>query len=366
MSYCRSVVALLGAAVLLGACAGGGPLGTSSSADYRAGQAASAMPPLGSSAFIVDPVRPGSPTGTFVGQKVHQLRGDLVQLQQSIRQHSDQLQGIRARAVQDAQAYYGITAAINARLQVGTTPGNPVLLQTWNQAQAQLNQMDNNIAQMNELGNLMATDAALAGYLSDAITAAYQIPGAVDEDHRQLAILQGEVQQTGVIVDRVAAEVAADIARQRSYIVGERQSLHGLAQSIKEGELYGSSGGRDEGRRGRTAGHAAYGRDAFTPAAVTDGRRPLVIIRFDRADVDYEQPLYTAMSQALERRPSAMFDVVAVAPLGTVRGGAAGAKRNAERVLRSLTDMGLPPERVRLSAANTGESDIPEVHIYVR
>ena len=45
----------------------------------------------------------------------------------------------------------------------------------------------------------------------------------------------------------------------------------------------------------------------------TGARRPLVVIRFDRANVPYEQALYTAVSRALERRPQALFDLVAVA-----------------------------------------------------
>jgi hypothetical protein len=363
MTYCRTVVALLGATFVLGACSGVMPSASSPTAPV--------MPALGTSAFAVDPIRPGAPTGTFVGQKIQQMRGDLAQLQQSIRQHSDQLQGIRTRAVQDAQTYYGITASINARLQVGTTPGNPVLLQTWNQAQAQLNQMDGNISQMNDLGNRLATDSALAGYLNDAINAAYQIPGAVDEDHRQLATLQGEVQQTSVVVSRVAAEVGADIARQRSYIASERQSLNVLAQSITAGQLYGGSfrdgfAGRSGSFTSYSAPQPAHPRDVYTPvASAPEPRRPLVIIRFDRPDVEYEQPLYTALSQALERRPDATFDVVSVTPVGR-SSAASAAKWNSERVMRSLAEMGLPAARIRLSAANSPDADVGEVHIYVR
>ena len=363
MSYRRTVVALLGAAVALSACSGGAVRSALPGSSTAA--VPSAMPPLGSSAFVVDPVRPGDPTGTFVGQKVQQLRGDLLQLQGSIRLHSDQLQTIRIRAVQDAQAYYGITAAINARLQVGTTPGNPVLLQTWNQAQGQLNQMDSNIAAMTSLGNRLSTDAALAGYLSDAINAAYQIPGAMDEDHRQLAILQGEVQQTGVVVDRVSNEVNADILRQRNYIAGERQSLNGLAQAIKDGELY--SGRGEDYRATRFTAYAPAVRESYgMPVAAAETRRPLVVIRFDRTEVGYEQPLYSALTQALERRPSAMFDVVAVSPATGRAGPAATAKRHAERVLRSMADMGMPADRVRLSTTSSSDTDSAEVHIYVR
>ena len=99
-------------------------------------------------------------------------------------------------------------------------------------------------------------------------------------------------------------------------------------------------------------------------------RRPLVVIRFDRPNVEYEQALYTAVSRALERRPSATFDLVAVAPnrgnAAQVTVAASTSKRNAESVLRSLSDMGLPLDRVRLSAMTSGQAATNEVHIYVR
>jgi hypothetical protein len=105
-------------------------------------------------------------------------------------------------------------------------------------------------------------------------------------------------------------------------------------------------------------------------AAQTGQRRPLVVIRFDRPNVEFEQALYTAVSRALERKPQAAFDLVAVAPAsGTaadVARSANVARRNAENVLRSLTSMGLPASRVTLSAGTSGEAQTNEVHIYVR
>ena len=92
------------------------------------------------------------------------------------------------------------------------------------------------------------------------------------------------------------------------------------------------------------------------------------MIRFDRKDVAYEQALYNAGSRALERRPSATFLLVALAPN---MGGAARiavnrnkARRNAENVLRSLQRFGLPPQRVSLSE-RTGPATSTEVHLYI-
>ena len=101
--------------------------------------AAPAAPPpsLGSGTFAAPAVTPGAATGTFVGQKVVQMRGELRQLQQSLAQHNQRLQERRNTTAQNSQRYHGTIAAVNARLQVGTTPGNPILVQQWNKAQTE-------------------------------------------------------------------------------------------------------------------------------------------------------------------------------------------------------------------------------------
>ena len=96
--------------------------------------------------------------------------------------------------------------------------------------------------------------------------------------------------------------------------------------------------------------------------------RPLVVIRFDRNNVDYQQTLYSVINRALEREPSASFDLVAVTPSKNAGQAAATsqARRNAEGVLRSMTGMGLPASRINLSATSSNEAQANEVHVYVR
>ena len=93
-------------------------------------------------------------------------------------------------------------------------------------------------------------------------------------------------------------------------------------------------------------------------------------IRFDKASVNYESALYTAVKGALDRRPGASFDVVAVSPSGATPGaqalGATNVRRNAESVLRSLTNMGLPANRIRVSQTTSPSVNTGEVQVYVR
>lgn len=309
-------------------------------------------------------------TGTYVGQKVGQLFGELQRLQGQLQQQNQTLQQLRAQATQNAQRYHGTVAAITARLQLGTTPGNPILASQWNAAQVELDRLASDIGAMNGLANQVAGNSSLAAYILESSRAAYQLSGAVDEDHRQLAILEDQTNRTVVLVDRLLAELNEDISRQTAYVANERANLTTLSQAIKNGELFGPS--LLTRAFTPTAGERASFSTPATPASGFNpaGRRPLVVIRFDRPDVAYQQQLYQAVSKTLEQRPQAQFDLVAVAPgAGGAAEGALGqsqSRRYANQVMRSLTDMGLPANRVTLAATTNPGSATNEVHIYVR
>lgn len=290
------------------------------------------QPPIGATQFEPPGVTPGAPTGTFVGQKVIQLREELARLQNSIAQQNEELQRRRTDLVLSSQQYHGTIAAVNARLQVGTTPGNPILVQQFKSAQADLDRIADEINKMNNLAAAVANNSTLSAYMAEAARAAYSVSGAVDEDHRQLAILEDEVNRTAVLIDRLLKELTTDVRRQTNYVTTERANLNLISAGIKSGELFGGS-------LVNKAVLAHSGQlDVATAPMGTAGRTPLVVIRFDRADVPYEQALYTAVSKTLERRPDAMFDLVAVAPN---TGGAARvslnsqkARQHAENVMR--------------------------------
>jgi hypothetical protein len=95
-----------------------------------------------------------------------------------------------------------------------------------------------------------------------------------------------------------------------------------------------------------------------------------VKIRFDRPDVSYEQPVYSAVNEALRRYPDARFELVAVHPSNgnpaETAIESAQARRDAEKVLRSLTQMGLSLDRIDLSYMPSADAATDEVHLYVR
>ena len=304
-------------------------------------------------------------TGTFVGKKIFSMRGDLSKLKGAIDRLNSRMAKIRGENEAATQRYHGIVAAMSAKLQAGTTPGNPVLVKQWNEAQQQLEKIEGNISKMNGLSNDSGSEATVAGYLLDSVRATYTLSGAVDEDHVQLRSLEDEVNRTVIFIDRLLNELSNDINRQTGYLGNERRNLTTMSIAIKNGERYGAS----------LVNRAFAQTEIKTRAVVRSGKRransrPLVVIRFDRPNVAYQQALYNAVSRAVERKPEAAFDLVAVSPkAGTPSArilNTTAAKRNAEGVLRTLTDMGLPASRVNLTATNSTSARSNEVRVYVR
>jgi len=173
---------------------------------------------------------PTLPAGqaTEVGRRAQQLRDDLGRLSASVNTRTTAVQQIRAEAVQTAQSYQGLVAGINARLQVGSTPGNPILQSQWNQASVALDNFGSEIGKMSVLSNQVAGDAATAAFLLESTRAAYSLSGAVEEDHKALAATEDDVNRTVVSIDRLLNELSEDISRQSSYVSRERSNMTAL------------------------------------------------------------------------------------------------------------------------------------------
>ena len=328
-----------------------------------------AAPVLGATIFVPTPVTQAPSTGTFVGQKVTQHRSELVSLQSTIIGRNQLLQAARQKTTEDSQRYHGTVAAINTRLQLGTTPGNPVLISQWRAAQLALERLSEDVSELNGLANEVAADSAMAAYLLGASRATYGLAGAIDEDHRQLAILEDETNRTVVLIDRLLNELSEDISRQTSYLGSERRNLQTISLAIQNGEIMGAN------LFNRAFANAAPARLAGVaipagPGQVTANEQPLVVIRFDRADVQYQQALYNALSAALERRPQSFFTLVAVAAgQGTAAEVALNVSKsikNADEVVRTMADMGLPADRLQMSSTTSPQISVNEVRIYVR
>ncbi len=366
----------------------------------------------------------GPSSGTVVGNRALELRDDVLRLRSSVNLNANEFSLLRSNGAAGAVQYHSTVAAITARLQNGTTRGNPILLRQWEEAEGSLNEVTNSLNRLNSLQTSVAADASLASYMLESIQAGFLLSGAVDEDHDQLKLLRDEVSRLIVQLDYLRNQVTDDLQRQTNYLTTERSNLQALAFAITRGELLGNSLANRPVIVNPSpvmmlpqAGATPYGvrqSSGFAPAPqaapatpVTSGKigpapmspreymqesgllnsapphmpagnaavapstgRLLVLIRYNQPQVQYEQQLSAAVSAAMQRKPDLQFSIVAVTPssgdpaeLATMQ-EAAG--RNSEDVKRSLIQLGIAPSLISMSRTQTQDAKTPEVHVYVR
>ncbi len=317
------------------------------------------IPGLGSGNFEPVSVSEGNNTGTFVGQKVVTFRNELAQVQASIRANNEQLQQIRASVINNALQYHKVVGNIEAKLQVGTTPGNPMMYQMLQAAQNNVQVMNTNTMALSQLAQKVSSDTANTTYLADSIRAAYNISGAVDEDHRQLRILEGETNQTALIINSLLSEINNDVARQQQYIETAKNNISALGSAIKTGSYGVSNVPLNNVALG------TYNNYSQSAGGSAVSGKPLMSIKFNKSKVDYKDALQKAVSSAKAKKANAMFNIVAISPAGGSQLSTAAAKNNATLVFQDMIDMGVGADRISLSA-RSGNVTSSEVQIFVK
>ncbi len=339
--------------------------------------------------------------GTFVKNKISNFASEQAQLKSLVDSRKTTLQSMRNDTNTAVSEYRSAVAQINSKLQLGTTPGNPELMDEWKDARAKLEKINNIAFDIKRLVADVESDQSMVDYMVGSIQASYKIRGATEEDHKQLKALEEEAKQIGSNISIFARQLNAEADRQQAYVENEKFNLNDVALNIKNGKLYGMGGSstdffanggsmfssdesydafltETEQDYGYAPRRNAKRQPASEPRSLTPSRapsplverapapissisaRPLVVVKFDSKNVEFEEPLYQALSRALERNPSATFEVSGVAPQGKSN---ASAKKNVKSVMNALTEMGLPANRVAITM-QTDKVDFDEVRVY--
>jgi hypothetical protein len=310
-----------------------------------------------------------SPIDTQASQKVQELQKEYSKLEGALGQIKDTIRNYQNDGRAQAAKYYSSVAAIQTQLQAGTTPGNPRLVERLNVAQDNLEGLSSSIANFNGVAVQIADVSSVSSFLMQSIQATYGLTGAVNEDHERLADLEDNLSGVITNIERLLNITNEEITRASGYLAAERRNLRTLSLAVANGDIYGAN---LSNRLYTQTGAAMFpvsttpGADAERPAST----QPLVVIRFTDPNTNYEQALYTAVSEAQDKYPGAKFELVAVDP-GTGNAAkraieSAKSKRNAERVLRSMVQMGVDANVIVMSNASREDARAGEVHVLLR
>ena len=310
------------------------------------------------------------PSGTFVGQKINPLREDFLAVAEAFNIHRDSYEEVKSRVYGASTEFYGTIAAVNTKLQLGTTPGNPVLVRQYDQAQSELDNIEEYMREINLLNQKVNADAGVVALLKSTLNKTLRLAGAIDQDHRQLELLEDDTEKLEIDIARLINEITEEISRQAGFAKIENQNMLVMAVAIRNGEAMGTGILNRSFLAAQALAEAGAPDEQLEVPRVNITGLPLVVIRFDDPDIDYEKTLFDAIGTTIDKKAGANFGLVAVSPIGKNEGetriNSSKVKKYAERVLRSLVSFGLPSKKVALSAKTSGDVVVPEVHIYVQ
>ncbi|MCC7272661.1 MAG: hypothetical protein IT561_08335 [Alphaproteobacteria bacterium] len=324
---------------------------------------------------------------TFVGERAVALDGDLRKLRATHEERAAAVARLKGAAAAESAAYNGTVQEIAERLQAGATALDSKLLAQWTEARGHLARVDETVSRMRALDADLTGDRARGTYLGNAARGASELAGGTEAELALLRRVQAGYVETNGALDGLAADLGGEIRRHGQWLTAERQRSDQLLAAVRAGTAPPARAEAPAGRAPATAATpaapvaapaaatAAPAPTMATPVAATgnppgkpvsvDGRRPFVVIRFDRADVEYERPLYEALRVAVDRDPRVRFDVVAVSPKDT-KVSARTVEGYARKVAKSMVAMGLDSDQARTYERSISGISEPQVHLYIR
>jgi hypothetical protein len=356
------------------------------------------------------PVADSAPPTTSVGARAAQLGEEIDRLDTSAGLCGVTEADIKAQRGQLSTDYFTRVALINARLQAGTTAGNPELVSSWQAARGGLDRLDHEAARLTDLVTSCTDDTAQAGYLTQSIKAAMNLRGSVDADRAELIKQSGRVGSISSTLELTLDLMLDDLNRQNEMLLVEHRNLTTLAHAIDVGQLLGgnlalrtttppnwtmpappagtpvplhhrpvadlvkphrpvetansesASPARPHMAKQHKREHRSGQSASPQPTAFhSHARQPLIVIPLG-SDPNYEHALYNAVSGVLSKQPEASFVVEAAVQHDANRGravlGSHSAQRRADAVVRSLTAFGLPQARVITTSTKLGPGGI--------
>ena len=306
------------------------------------------------------------PIFTYVGQRILEMQEEFKKLDADIKQGEDNFEELKFNGIKSAENYHSIVAAIAARLQIGTTPGNPILLNQYEQAQTELAEVGAQGQNLVDVGNQIALFSTRVSYLLEQARSAKKLRGAVDEDHRNLSSFQDTLKRRNVDVLRTLEDLNETVRRRDIFLAAERRRLTQLANAISVGESFGLG-------LGTLGSLPAIDNDDENS---TQGRRsesnnvspnPIAIFRIEEQD-NYEQNLFGAISATLDKAPKSRFTLVAVSSSAgnpsEQAERAANARNDVSKLISSLISMGMPVDRISVSSLSVANVENTEVRLY--
>ena len=301
-----------------------------------------------------------SKTGTVVGDRVISYKNELNAIRSDMNKLTSEFSKLKESSQKSAQKYHEIVAEMETKLSLGTTPSNPQMVALYNNAQNALQDADVNTQNLNNVVAEVSALGASSAVLAQNIKSTYAVPGALDEDHANLRILENGTEQTAVALKNLLSEVNKDVLSQKTSTDNARAQLLRLNDAVARGNF--NFAGPSVVPASSAVSAPLSQRTFSEPKPVNS---ELIDIDFSNENVDYLSNLESAIHNALSFNPNAKFLVKGVNPKGK-KLSSDDAKKYAADVFADMISLGVSPEKINLSASQDNLLTTPHVLVYIK
>ena len=305
----------------------------------------------------------GESVFTYVGQRILEMQDEFNKLDNEISEKKINFDLLKSNGIKSAENYHSLVAAIAARLQIGTTPGNPILLDQFENAQTELASVSAQGQNIVDVGNKISLLSTRVSYLLEQARAAKKLRGAVDQDHRDLSAFQDALKRRSIDVIRSLEELNETVRRREIFLAAERRRLTLLANAISVGESFGTGLGTV---KSLPVSNENNSYDQKSESGVSPS--PIAVFKIRSESENYHQDLFGAVSAALEKAPETKFTLVAVSSsagnASKQAERAANAKLDVGKLISSLVSMGMPVDRLSVNSLSVASVENTEVRLY--
>lgn len=354
------------------------PVDQSSAAPVSTQTASREMLDLNQQAYDLSNALATSGSAGYVSNAISTLESGVNYFENAYGQRRSNYAQLQDNITSSAKAYLDIVSDIRAKLQVGTTPGNPQLLSQLNSARVALDSLGSRVINLRELNNDIDRDLSQATFLKQMGRNAQYIQGSSQSDLDRIQATLLRLDRSTRTMETMRDSANRLIERQQGLEQIHRNELNLLNQIIYRGVNAESFSFRpDELSQGNAPLNATSGAMA-TPAiqvssladnAATQpaaGKAELLSLTLNGKKKGFEEALYGAIEKAHKANTDVTFSLKGLYPTGKTKAETkkfqTQAQKDADTVLASMVEMGVPASRVTVSVS-AGNTETVQVQL---
>ena len=295
-------------------------------------------------------------TNPYVDERIKTLKNEVSTAKDVQDRRKKTLNEMREHVVKSNGKYKDTVNKIQFSLSSGVEPANKDLIDQWKDARMQLEKNNDIAFDMRMLVAQLEKDVKILDYIDESVKGMDKIPGKTRNEQTELNQVLSDTAFLKKDVMALIKSTEDEADSSTVAVLNEKENLNDLALSIKEGRVVGMSNSSS-----MYSSHNMNGNNINAKSLdqkLVNGGRALIDIDMSK-NTDCSEPLYHSLSRALERDPSTSFQVVSIASNMSV------AKKNSEKVISVLTEMGMPASRISIKS-HTIITGNPQVSIYTR